>query len=30
MDREDIIEIIGGIICWGGLLFMAFMGFVIF
>ena len=29
MDKEDIIEIIGGIICWGGLFFMVFMGFVV-
>lgn len=30
MDKDDIIEIIGGVICWSGLIFMAFMGFVIF
>lgn len=25
MDREDLLEIIGGIIAWGGLFFMVFM-----
>lgn len=25
MDREDIWEIIGNIICWGGLAFICFM-----
>ena len=30
MDRDEIWEIIGNIICWTGLFFMAFMGFVIF
>lgn len=25
MDRGDIMEIIGGIIAWGGLLFIVFM-----
>ena len=25
MDRDDIKEIIGGIIAWGGLFFMVFM-----
>ena len=30
MDREDIMEIIASAVCWGGLIFMAFMGFVIF
>ena len=25
MDREDIFEIIGGVIAWGGLFFIVFM-----